>query len=213
VVCRQVQLRAGTLNTKEERNILVDMTTLEARASMRRSTSGHFRISESVYLGLEKEAAAKRVSLNTLVNQVLSTHLSDDLLTEEMRFMRMSRPVSISYLNMVPDEKLAELGRIDAKSEDAVLLARSGAITLDAVLDELQLLSRFGWFSYRREKINGEETINMAHDLGPRFSTVVGAYLAGVFALAGLHPKITTTSSSTMVRFQSVVKDSTEASV
>jgi hypothetical protein len=208
-----VQIRAVTLNTTEECNILADMTTLEDRTSARRSTSGHFRIWESVYLGLEKEAAAKRVSLNTLVNQVLSTHLSDDLLMEEMRFLRMSRPVYASYLNMVPDEKLAELGRIDAKSEDSVFLARSGAITLDAVLDELQLLSRCGWFSYHREKINGEDTINMAHDLGPRFSTVVGAYLTGVFAMVGLHPKITTTSSSSMVRFYSVVKDSTELSL
>jgi hypothetical protein len=192
---------------------LVEMTTLEARASARRSTSGHFRIWESVYLGLEKEAEAKKVSLNTLVNQVLSSHLSDDMLMEEMRFMRMSRPVYASYLNMVPEEKLAELGRIDAKSEDSVFLARSGAITLEAVLDELQLLSRSGWFSYHRAKMNGQDTIYMAHDLGPRFSTVIGAYLTGVFAMAGVHPKITTTSSSFMVRLYSVIDESTETSV
>ena len=177
------------------------MTTLEDRTSARRSTSGHFRIWESVYLGLEKEAATKRVSLNTLVNQVLSTHVSDDLLMEEMRFLRMSRPVYTSYLNMIPDEKLAELGRIDAKSEDAVMLARSGAITLDAVLDELRLLSRSGWFSFRHTKVNGENTISMTHDFGPKFAIVVAAYLAGVFAMASVHAKITTTSSSFMVRF------------
>ena len=196
-----MQISAVTLNTSEQHNFSVDKTTLEVEASARRSTSGHFRIWESVYVGLEREAATKKVSLNTLVNQILSTHVSDDMLMEEMRFLRMSRPVYLSYLNLIPEEKLTELGRIDAKSEDAVLLARSGAITIDAVLDELRLLSRIGWFSFRQTTLNGESTISMTHDLGPRFSTVVAAYLAGVFAMAGVHAKVTTTTTSLMVKF------------
>jgi hypothetical protein len=127
--------------------------------------------------------------------------MSEDVSLEEMRFLRMSRAVYRSYLSMIPDDMLAELGRIDGKSEDVVLLTRSGAITLAAVLDELQLLSRIGWFSYHPRKVNGKETISMAYGLGPRYTVVFSGYLASEFALAGLHPKLTTTSSSVMVEY------------
>lgn len=163
--------------------------------------SGHFRVWEDVFRALEAESKAKRISLNTLVNQVLATHTRDEVVLEELRFLRMSRDVYRSYLAMVPDERLSELGALHAKTEDAVLLAMSGSLNLDAVLDELQLLSRSGWYSFHHTRKNGREHIAMSHDLGPRFSVVFSAYLSGMFALAGIHPKVTPTSSSVVVEY------------
>jgi hypothetical protein len=174
---------------------------LDAEDTRRTSVSVHFRIWKDVYESLEDEARRRKVNLNTLVNQLLSTDTRDDLPLEEMGFLKMSRDVYRSYLSMIPDDKLSELGRVDAKSEDTVLLARSGAVNLQAALDELHLLSRFGWFSFHQVRTNGKETISMVHDLGPRYSVVFGAYTTNLFALAGVRPKVTTTHSSVMVEY------------
>jgi hypothetical protein len=177
------------------------MTGLDAEATARKSISGHFRIWKVVYDSLEEEAAKRKVSLNTLVNQVLYGHTGEELLLEEMRFLRMSRGVYRALLGVVPDDKLSEMGRVSAKSEDTVMLAFSGNVNLHAVLDEMQRVSRFGWYSFHRTKTNEHETISLVHDLGPRYSVVLGAYATNMFAHAGIHPKIMTTDSSVVVTY------------
>jgi hypothetical protein len=183
--------------------ILTEANTmaLDAEDTSRKSVSVHFRIWTDVYDSLENEARRRKVNLNTLVNQMLSTDTRDDLQLEEMGFLRMSRDVYRSYLSMIPDDKLKELGTLTASSEDTVLLVRSGTIDLDAVLDELRLLSRLGWNSFQHTKRNGKETISMVHDFGPRRSIVTAAFVTGLFALAGVHPKVTTTHSSVVVEY------------
>ena len=173
---------------------------------MRRSVSVHFRISTDMYDSLEEEARKKSVSLNTLLNQVISAHTRDDLLFEEEGFVKMTKNTLRVVLNLIPDDNLSEFGTLAAKNgADARMLARSDCITVDTVLDELRLFSRSGWYSMNEEKKNGNEIISLIHDLGPttgpRQSVVLSAYVTGLFALAGVRPKIRTTSSSVMVEY------------
>ena len=182
------------------------MTALEVEGSMRRSVSVHFRISTNMYDSLEEEAKNKNVSLNTLLNQVISRHTLDDLLFEEEGFVKMTKNTLRAALSLIPDDKLSEFGRLAAKNgADARMLARSDCITVDTVLDELRLFSRSGWYSLNEAKRNGREIISLIHDLGPttgpRQSTVLSAYATGLFALVGVRPKITTTSSSVMIEY------------
>ena len=177
------------------------MTSPESEGARRKSLSGHFRIWEDVFSSLEDEARRKNVSLNTLVNQVLSAHTRDEVLFEELGFLKMSKDVYRTYLSLIPDDKLVELGKMNVKGEDTIMLARKGAVTLDAVLDYLRLLSRFGWFSLNETKRNGKEIISLIHDFGPRESVVLGAFVTSLFALAGVRPKVTTTNSSVMVEY------------
>jgi hypothetical protein len=178
-----------------------DIMALEEESLRRRSVGVHFRIWTDVYDSLEDEARKRKVNLNTLVNQMLSTETRDELPLEEMGFLRMSRDVYRVTLGLIPDDKLSEYGRMSAKSEDTVMLARSGAVTLDAVLDELRLLSRLGWNSFQQTKRNGKETISLVHNLGPRYSLVCGSFVTGLFALAGVHTKVTTTNSSVLIEY------------
>ena len=169
---------------------------------MRRSVSVHFRISTDMYASLQEEARKKNVSLNTLLNQVISTHARDDLLFEEEGFVKMTKNTLRVVLGLIPDDKLSEFGRLAAKNgPDARMLARSGRITPDTVFDELRLWSRSGLYSLNEEAKNGKKTISLIHDLGPRESVALGAYATGLFALVGVRPKVTTTSSSVMIEY------------
>jgi len=190
------------------------MTALDVERSMRASVAGHFRVWKDVYGSLEEEARTRKVSLNTLVNQVLSSHTRDDLLFEEEGFVKMTKNTVRLALSFIPDDKLTELGSLAAMSgADARMLARSNCITLDTVLDELRLFSRSGWYSLNEAKRNGKEVISLIHDLGPRESVLIGAYAMNLFALVGVRPKITTTSSSVMIEYRPTTDDSTTTSL
>jgi hypothetical protein len=182
------------------------MTFSGSEMVMKRSVVGHFRVSQDVYESLEGEARTQGISLNALVSQVLSSHARDDLLFQEGGFVKMTKNTLRVVLGLIPDDKLSEFGRLAAKNgADARMLARSHYITVGTVLDELRLFSRSGWYSMNEEKKNGNEIISLIHDLGPttgpRQSVVLSAYITGLFALVGVRPKITTTSSSVMVEY------------
>ncbi|MGA2200298.1 MAG: hypothetical protein ABSG45_10205 [Nitrososphaerales archaeon] len=174
---------------------------LDPGGSRRKSISVHFRIWTDVYESLEDEATRRKVNMNTLVNQLLSHDMHDYLPLQEMGFLKMSRDVYLACLSAIPDDKLNDVGIMSAKSEDTVMLARSGVINLQAVLEELNLVSSFGWYSFQQGSTNGKKTIDLVHSLGQRYSVVLGGFVKGMFALAGVHPKVTTTHSSVMVEY------------
>ncbi len=101
------------------------MSALAPEDSMRKSSSVHFRVWKDVYDSLEDEARTHRVSLNTLVNQVLSTHTRDDVLWEEMGCVKMTKTAFQEFLSRIPDDELDELGSVLAKNTpSAMMLAR-----------------------------------------------------------------------------------------
>jgi hypothetical protein len=178
------------------------MSAFDSKVLTKKNTSVHLRIWEDVYDSIEDEAKKRSVSLNMLVNQVLATHTRDERELEEVGFVKVTKSTYRFLLDMVPDDKLREWSKSMLKqSRESLLLARSGAITLDAVLDDLRLLSKSGFFSIDKAKRNGKETISLIHDLGPKASVSLSAYTEALFAQIGVSPKITTTNSSVMVEY------------
>ena len=82
-----------------------------------------------------------------------------------------------------------------------MMLARKGAVNLDAILDYLHFRSRAGWFSLHESKSNGKDILSFIHDFGPRDSVLLRSYFTSLFGLVGINPKITTTDSSVMVEY------------
>jgi hypothetical protein len=178
------------------------MTALRVGASRRTSVVGHFRISKDVYNSLEDEARKSGVSLNTVVNQVLTLHSHDDVIWQEIGNVRLSKIAFRAFLSRIPDDELAELGSLLAKdTPSAMMLARTGAVNLDAILDYLHFRSRSGWFSFHESKNNGKEVLSFVHEFGPRDSVLLSSYFTSLFGLVGIHPKVTTTNSSVMVEY------------
>jgi hypothetical protein len=178
------------------------MTALRVSGSRKTSVVGHFRISKDVYESLEEEARKAGVSLNTVVNQVLTVHSHDDLIWQEIANVRLSKIAFRAFLSRIPDDELAELGSLLARdTPSAMMLARKGAINLDAVLDYLHFRSRSGWFSFHESKSNGKDVLSFIHEFGARDSVLLSSYFTSLFGLIGIHPKVTSTNSSVMVEY------------
>jgi len=170
--------------------------------STRLTVAGHLRVPKDVYDSLEAEARARGMSLNALVSQVLSTHTRDDRVLEQVGGAKMPREAFRLILSMVPDDKLSEYGSASATHvKNTMMIANSHGVDLRAVLDELRLASRCGWYSFHEAKKDGKTVITLVHDFGPRYSVVCAASSTALFGLVGVRPKITTTDSSVMIEY------------
>jgi hypothetical protein len=172
------------------------MTDFEPE-SKKASVPAHLRVWKDVYDSLAEEARTRRVSLNTIVNLVLSTHTRDDLQLEEGGLVKITKSTLRAALSLIPDDKLREFGRLTAESgADARMLARSNTISPDTILEELRLFSRTGLYSMSETSKGGARIISLTHDFGPRESVALGAFVDTIFAMVEFHPRIKTTNTS-----------------
>jgi hypothetical protein len=163
---------------------------------------GHFRVWKDVYDSLEQEARTNKTSLNTLVNQVLSAHTGDDMLWEEMEYVKLTKIAFRAFLSRIPDDELAELGAVLANSTPStMMLARKGAVNLDAVLDYLRFRSRAGWFSLNESERNGKNILCFMHEFGPKESILLYSYFTCLFGSIGIHPEVIAGDSSVVVEY------------
>ena len=178
------------------------MTVVDTDPPIRTSIPGHFRISKDVYDALEDQAKRHGVSLNTLVNQLLSAYTRDEALYESIGIVKLPKDTYRLMLQLMPDDKLSELGReLIKRWPTTLMLARRGAITTDAILNHLRDTSKMGFFSLYETETNGMKVVSLTHEFGPRYSVVASAALMGLFELVDIHPKITTTDSAVTVEY------------
>ena len=178
------------------------MSVLEADDPKRTSISGHFRIWKDVYDSLEDEARTHEVSLNTFVNQLLAAYTRDELVYEKLGVLKLPKDTYRMMLQLIPEDKLSEFGsELVKRWPTALMLARKGAITTDAVLNHLRDTSKMGFLSMYETKRNGTNIISLTHEFGPRYSTVLTAAVKGLFELVNVSPEVTTTDSSVTVEY------------
>jgi len=178
---------------------------MEHERSRRLTVVGHYRVLKDVRGTLEDEAKTHNLSINALVSQVLSRHAHDEILFEEVGSVRMMKDTYQTMLGMLPEDKLGELGEIIAKtSSRAMMLEKNGAITIEAILDELCLRSRSGYFFMYEAKGTKKRTISLIHEMGPRSSVVLEAYVMSLFGMIGIRPKVSATDSSIVFEYATV---------
>jgi len=166
------------------------------------SVSGHFRICADVYESLEDEARTRKVSLNTLVNQILSTYTRDESLYERLGILKLPKDTYRLMLQLMPDDKLTEFAKeLIRHWPTTLMLARSGAINVHAVLNELRDASKLGFLSLYVADRNGMKVISMSHEFGPKHSVILSAAAMGLFGMVGIHPSVTTTDSSVTIEY------------
>jgi hypothetical protein len=173
----------------------------EEREKSRKTTSATFRIDEQAYGIMQEDARMRKVSVNTLVNQLLDYYVTSDRFLDEIGLVRITRPNFKRFLQITPEEKLALLG--EASSKDlgrSYMMSKHGEVTLAAVLDYLQGFAHYGGYAkYNETETNGKRVIVLVHDLERAGSVYIGAYIKPLFESAGYRPKITLTEDSVVI--------------
>jgi hypothetical protein len=171
------------------------------RARAKRLATATFRISDSVYQALQKEADKQDTSLNTLVNQLFDAHVSDRVFLEKLDYMRINKATFRRILEGTSDQTLTEAGQFSGRETiRTVTLGRGGQLTLEALLETVCSLADFAkCMRYSEIKSNGKEIVVLTHDLGPKWSVFIANLIGSAFELLDRTPKITQGDNSVLV--------------
>ena len=127
--------------------------------SKKPTQSLHLRVWTDVLESLEDEVKTHRVSPSTVVNQVLVAHTRDDWVLQELGYVKMPKETYSKMLQRQPEVSSEEFSKyVVSDTERTIMATVNGAVDIDAVLDGLRHLSRWGWFSIR-EATRGEKAV------------------------------------------------------
>ena len=160
-----------------------------------------FRISESVFKGLEQDASNRRISVNTLVNQLFVRHVDFDRFFDQVGAIRLSRPTLSRILNACPDDAISEVARLSGKdTPKAIIHSKYGVFSLTTVLDYIRIMIvNGGYAEYNEVESQGKRTITLIHNMGQKWSILMRHYFESLFELVGHQSKITSSENSVTI--------------
>lgn len=152
-----------------------------------------FRISERAFNALQDEAKHQKVSMNTLVNQVILSYTDFDRYIKKLHMLKISRPTFRKVLEAAPEDAIIQAGK--AAGSDVpkfFILAKGGGLDLQGVLDHLRDLGDYGnVYEYEETARDGRRTITLGHELGPKGTLFFAHYVQAVFENIQMSPTFT----------------------
>ena len=136
------------------------------------------------------------------MNQVFDGHVNDRVFSEKLDFLRVNKLTFRRILEGTSDQALVEAGLSSGtETVRTVTLGRSGAITLQSLLETISGLSEYSDFA-REIESPGKLVIVLTHELGAKWSVFIRSFVNAAFKLIGSEPKITAGDRSVVVEIQ-----------
>jgi hypothetical protein len=170
-----------------------------------KSTTRTIRISRQLDKLLEKEAANKRVSVNSLISYMITKYAEWDRYVESLHFVAIPPDGLRLIIGSLDDEKVKEIGQqIGSRHLQEFMMLWFKKISIDSFFNGLTLFCRYsGMAKYDMDIIDGREyVVVMNHDLGGKWSIFMKYLLEdGMKKTLNIIPKIDITESSVVLRF------------
>lgn len=167
----------------------------------KRTTIRSFRVDESALEIVEKDAQLRKISVNTLVNQLLLSYANFDRYFSQDPMIKISSNAFGFLLEGVSDQYASESGkRIGENLVKFHILSKRGVLNLDSVLDHFRMISEYSnLYSYKEVEANGKTTLTLHHRYGRNGSLYFSQYLISIFGMINVRPKVTTTEQSVTI--------------
>jgi len=151
-----------------------------------------FRIDESALLAVEKEAAAQKVSPNTLVNQILTQFADFERFAKRINTVKPSGFVFRGILDAANVDKIIEVAKTAGSSiPQAFVTAKNGKVDIDSLLDHLRTLSLYAHLYEYSENLDPRgQVATLMHDFGLNWSIFLVHYITAMFEQIGSSPKL-----------------------
>ncbi len=170
----------------------------------KKTSSITFRIDEKYEKTLRKTAQEKKISLNTLANQIFGNFAEFDTYAERFGILKISTDTFRRILDVMPQKDLATVAS-GCGSEEAkeFILFKWKETNYDSVIEFIK--TYFGYCGYGQcdiETRNGKTMISVHHDLGEKGSLYLKHFLEGlIMSTLGKECKIIITKDSVSLGF------------
>jgi hypothetical protein len=162
------------------------------------------RITKELDNLLEKDAKAKRVSVNSLISIIMTKYAEMDRYNERFGTITLRREGFRSILEAIEDDTITSLAKdIGTQIPKQFLLFWFKKLNLETYLKYLSLVCKYSGFAEYEVDTNEDETeciITLIHDLGEKWSIFLKNWLEqGMKTAVGIVPTAFDVSKNTVV--------------
>ena len=141
-----------------------------------------FRIDQEFEKGLRKEAEEKRVSLNTLANQILGDHVDLGQFMKKFGMIEMSKGSFKELLNVLDEKNIINFAKtIGSKEPKDFILFKWKKLSSESVSGFIKMYFEhcgYGMCDILTEE--GENTVSVHHDFGKKGSIFLKSFLEAI---------------------------------
>ena len=130
-----------------------------------------FRIPTTILNPLKDESEVKRISLNTLANQIFKEHLEWHSQALHANLYYIPGPFVLRLINELSNEQISRLAKDTATKDFAgILLVLTGEVNLQSLLKVLENWARIDSSPFKYTVTNGNHVIITQHNSGIKYS-------------------------------------------
>lgn len=173
---------------------------------MGKTITRSFRIDQEAFNGLAEDAERKKITVNTLVNQLFMAHKDFDRYFERIGVIKISAATFSLMLSAAPEDRIAEVGRKAGMDiPRSIIIAKNGNLSLQTVLSFLRMMSQYAnLFEYNEVvSFDGQsKIITLMHNLGRNGSEFLIHYVKAIFEGISLEPKTSWSEHSVVIELR-----------
>jgi len=132
----------------------------------KKNISATFRLPAKEYKILKKFADSEKISLNTLVNHIISKFLEWDIAATKAGWTVVHRNTMREILQCIDENKLKEIAEHSAEYMKDVTLLMSGSTNLESCLEMLRNRAKNSGFVVMESEHENDKKIIFQHDMG-----------------------------------------------
>ena len=163
-----------------------------------------FRIDQKFEKGLRKEAEEKRISLNTLANQIFGDHVELGQFMKKFGVVEMSKGAFKELLNSLDEKNIINFAKsIGSKEPKDFILFKWKELTSDSVSDFIKMyFEHCGYGMCDMQRDDSNNTISVHHDFGMNGSIFLKGFLEGLIqSTLEKESNVITTENSVTLKF------------
>lgn len=150
------------------------------------SVSRTFRIEEPILEELQQHAAEKRISINTLGNQIFKQYLEFYANADKAGFVSVHRSLITKLMVGHTEDELARIGtQVVQESIEDMFFMLGYSRTINSVISFIETWIRLCGFQSRNKVEENTYMLFMQHDMGRNWSVVLGNAFKAIIMKAG----------------------------
>jgi hypothetical protein len=160
-----------------------------------------FRIPSNTLSELREESDKKRVSLNTLVNQIFKDHIDWHRYASQARSIDFPRSVISRVFDKLTQEELSEIAVDIAKKNFVDLALLRGEVTISFYLDTIENWLRVSALPYKHEVNDNVHNFIIEHRMGKNFSFFLKEYNSNILDMLEIKSDFNITDNIVAFKF------------
>ena len=174
-------------------------------AARKKTVLRTIRITQDLDSILQKDAHAKRTSVNALISQLITKYAEWDRYTKRFGFVHVARRTFRHLVDAVDDEQLVVIARrLGKEMPEAVTSFFFHRLNLETLLATLSLYQRYsGLQVHEVETKEGRCTITFHHEVGRKWSVFLRDFMNEYFKTGlGIVPEADLVGDSVVLSFR-----------